>query len=51
MGKRLTLKPYLGKRVCIANVEMNSMREGERARGMMKLDEMPFDGKVGRSIA
>jgi hypothetical protein len=29
MGKRLILKPYLGKRVCIANVEVKTPGEGE----------------------
>jgi hypothetical protein len=27
MGKRLALKPYLGKGVCITGVEMKSMGE------------------------
>jgi hypothetical protein len=47
MGKRLALKPDLGKGVCMTNVEMKS----RRGRSMMKLDEMLFDGKVGRGIA
>jgi hypothetical protein len=29
IGKRLALKPYLGKGVCMTSVEMKSRREGE----------------------
>ena len=50
-GQRLTGEVYLGKGVCIAPVEVKRMEQAGSGRNMLKLDELLFEGKEGRSMA
>ncbi len=50
-GQRLTWEVYLGMGVCIATVEVKRMEQAGSGRNMLKLDEMLFEGKEGRSMA
>ena len=39
------MKPYLGKRVCMLTLEMESREQAGRERSIVPLDELVFEGK------